>query len=69
MFTDWEVLMTKKAAERATMTIDEAAHVLGVGRASAYEAARRGDLPVLRVGRRWLVSRAGLERFVQGAEA
>lgn len=51
------------------MTIDEAARVLGIGRASAYEAARRGELPTLRVGRRWLVSRAGLERFVQTADA
>ena len=61
--------MAPKNAQRATMSIDEAARVLGIGRASAYEAARRGELPTLRVGRRWLVSRAGLERFVQAADA
>ena len=37
--------MAVKSVQRATMTIDEAARVLGIGRASAYEAARRGELP------------------------
>jgi excisionase family DNA binding protein len=48
-------------AERQTLTIPEAAEVLGIGRGLAYEAARTGELPgVIRVGRRLLVSRARL---------
>ena len=31
----------------AVLTVEEAAKVLRIGRASAYELARRGDLPVL----------------------
>jgi excisionase family DNA binding protein len=40
---------------RATITIAQAAQVLGVGRTAAYEAARRGELPTRRLGRRLLV--------------
>jgi excisionase family DNA binding protein len=46
------------------MTIDEAAATLGVARSSAYEAARRGDLPTLRIGQRLLVPRAALARML-----
>ena len=34
--------------------------MLGISRTSAYEAANRGDIPVLRVGGRWLVPAAKL---------
>ncbi|MGK2964027.1 MAG: helix-turn-helix domain-containing protein [Tepidiformaceae bacterium] len=49
--------------ERGTLTIGEAAQRLGVGKAAAYQAAREDRLPVpvIRVGRRILVSRAALE--------
>jgi excisionase family DNA binding protein len=49
---------------RATMTVEEAAAYLGIGRSAAYEAARSGDLPVIRLGRRLLVPRAALERML-----
>jgi excisionase family DNA binding protein len=52
---------------RQTMTIEEAAKVLGIGRNSAYEAARRGDLPVIRLGRRLLVPRSALEQLLAQA--
>ena len=41
--------------DRPTITVGEAARLLGVSRSSAYEAARRGQIPTLRVGRRLLV--------------
>ncbi len=40
---------------KITGTIPEAAEVLGIGRNQAYEAARRGDIPVIRIGKRYLV--------------
>ena len=40
---------------RAAVTVPEAARLLGVGRTAAYEAARRGELPTRRLGRRLLV--------------
>ena len=40
---------------RVTLTVEEAATLLGLGRSAAYEAARRGQLPTRRLGRRLLV--------------
>jgi excisionase family DNA binding protein len=40
---------------RVTITIEQAAQVLGLGRTAAYDAARRGELPTRRLGRRLLV--------------
>lgn len=40
---------------RLTLSIDEVASVLGLGRTAAYEAARRGDIPSRRLGRRVIV--------------
>ena len=51
--------------ERATYTIEEAAEILGIGRSSAYQAVRSGEIPTVRVGRRLLVPRAALERMLQ----
>lgn len=42
-------------AGRATITVEEAALLLGIGRTAAYEAARRGQLPTRRLGRRLFV--------------
>jgi excisionase family DNA binding protein len=47
-----------------TLTIEECASVLGLSRGSAYEAARTGQIPVLRIGRRLLVPRAKLLRML-----
>lgn len=53
---------------RLTMTVEEAAVALGISRALAYEAARRGEIPVVRIGRRMLVPRAALTRLLEQAE-
>ena len=36
------------------ITVERAGRLLGMGRSAAYEAARRGDLPTIRWGRRLL---------------
>ncbi len=38
-----------------TITVEEAAELLGVSRTSAYRAVGRGEIPVIRIGRRLLV--------------
>jgi excisionase family DNA binding protein len=43
--------------EKLTMTIDEAGVLLGIGRSLAYQLAHEGKLPVIRLGKRFLVSR------------
>jgi excisionase family DNA binding protein len=40
---------------RRTYTVEEAAVLLGISRGSAYAAARRGELPTIRIQRRVLV--------------
>lgn len=55
------------ATEPATMKIEEAARLLGVGRQTAYDLANRGELPgALRLGRRWVISRKALEAWLEG---
>jgi excisionase family DNA binding protein len=49
---------------RLTWTVTEAAELLGISRASAYEAAHRGELPVRVIGRRMLVPRIALLRLL-----
>ena len=50
--------------QRQTLTVEEARRILGIGRNAAYEAVRRGEIPVIRVGRRYLIPRAALELFL-----
>jgi excisionase family DNA binding protein len=49
---------------RLTWTVTEAAKLLGISPTSAYEAARRGELPVRVIGRRMLVPRVALLRLL-----
>ena len=44
-----------EVAKHATITVEEAAALLGLGRSAAYEAVRRGDLPSRRLGRRIVI--------------
>ena len=56
-------------SERLTYTVEEAGRLLGLSRNSTYEAARTGELPTIRLGRRVLVPRAALERLLESAGA
>jgi excisionase family DNA binding protein len=38
-----------------TLTVEQTAKLLGIGRSTAYELVRTGDIPSLRLGRRILV--------------
>lgn len=42
-------------------SIEEAAAALGIGRTAAYEAARVGEIPTIRIGKRLLVPIQALE--------
>lgn len=55
--------------ESLTLTVEQAAKILGLGRNSAYEGVRRGEIPVIKVGKRLLVPRAALEKLLQGGQA
>lgn len=52
-----------------TISIEAAAKRLGIGRNQAYEAAHRGEIPIIKIGRRMLVPRAALDRLLSGQAA
>ncbi len=52
--------------ERRTLTMEEAAKALGISRTSAYALARSGELPVLRLGHRFVVPCAEFDAFLAG---
>lgn len=55
--------------ERMTITIEEAARALGIGRSAAYEGARTGQIPTIRIGKRVLVPVEALKRKLTCASA
>jgi excisionase family DNA binding protein len=59
----------RRHPERRTYTVEEAAHILGIGRNQAYDAAKNGELPTVKLGRRLLVPRDALERLLAGDSA
>jgi excisionase family DNA binding protein len=56
----------EQSGDRLVYSVSEAAALLGISRAFAYELVARGDLPVIRLGRRRLVPRVALRDFVEG---
>ena len=53
--------------ENSTFTVDDVAKILGISRGLAYESARRGDFPVIRIGKRLLIPRAAFEGWLGSA--
>jgi excisionase family DNA binding protein len=52
------------AAERLVYTVPEAGQLLGLSRNASYEAARRGDIPTIRIGRLLVVPKAPFHRML-----
>ncbi|ALD14209.1 hypothetical protein AES38_09560 [Clavibacter capsici] len=55
------------ARTRLTVTVTEAAELLGIGRQSAYAAVRAGEIPSVKIGHRILVPTAQLLALVSAA--
>ena len=56
--------MSKRKPPSGTYTIDEAADRLNISRNSAYAAARRGEIPVIKLGSLLRVPKAKLDRML-----
>jgi excisionase family DNA binding protein len=54
-----------RTAERETLTVPQAGRRLGISRNLAYEAARRGEIPTIRIGRLLLVPKVEFDRLLQ----
>jgi len=52
--------------ERDCMTVEEAGKRIGLSRGGSYSAAKRGELPVLKFGRRLLVPKPAFEEMLRG---
>ena len=61
--------MAVKEVQARTCSVEEAAKTLGIGRSLAYQLARTGDLPVIRLGKRFVVPVERLERMLGGEES
>ena len=55
-----------KRKSSAMAGVEELATVLGVGLNQAYAAVAAGQIPAVRFGRRWLISRKTIDRIVSG---
>jgi excisionase family DNA binding protein len=52
--------------KKRTLTLDEWAREVGIGRSTAHELARANKLPgLIKLGGRYLVSRAVMERMLE----
>jgi excisionase family DNA binding protein len=60
--------MQQTEIQKATLTIEEVAARLGIARSTAFALAKRDALPVpvIRLGRRLVVSRELIERLLAG---
>jgi hypothetical protein len=46
-------------------TVPKAGALLGLGRYASYEAAKKGELPVVRAGKRFIVPIRALEKMLE----
>jgi excisionase family DNA binding protein len=58
--------LTANQLEGRVKTLSEVAALLRISRGSAYEAAKRKEIPTIRIGRRLLVPSDALERMLSG---
>jgi len=49
-----------------TMTVAEAAGLLGISRPAAYECVRRGELRAIRLGHRLVIPRSVVNELIDG---
>jgi excisionase family DNA binding protein len=54
--------------EKLVYSVVEAGRLLGLGRSASYEAARGGELPTIKIGGRYKVPKAALQRLLESAE-
>ena len=51
--------------EPLTVSVPEAGRMLGIGKAAAYAAAHRGEIPTIRLGRLLRVPRRAIEVMLE----
>jgi excisionase family DNA binding protein len=59
----------KMNTERLTITVEEAAILLGLSRNSAYQGIATGEIPHIKVGKRILIPRIAFEKMLGSADS
>ena len=52
-------------AVKPTMQVGDVAKAIGISRAAAYEGVKTGEIPSIRIGRRFLIPTAAVRRMLQ----
>ena len=65
---DPDLAIVRADLQPLTYSVPEVARLLGINRNTAYELAARGELPTVRLGKRVLIVRAGLERLLSSTD-
>lgn len=50
--------------QRLTLSVEETAKLLGIGRNLCYDRVKTGEIPVIKVGKRLLVPRSALQKLL-----
>jgi excisionase family DNA binding protein len=58
-------LVNSSSVDRLAVTVEEAAQLLGVGRATLYRLVMRGEVESFTVGRARRIAIAALERYMR----
>jgi len=51
--------------EKLTLSVEEAAKQLGIGRNLCYDKVKTGEIPVIKIGKRLLVPKKALEKLLE----
>lgn len=54
--------------KRATVSVEDAARILGISRGLAYQMVHEGKLPCLRFGKRMVVPKKALDHLLEEIE-
>ncbi len=57
-----------ETTEKMTVSVNEAAKMLGISRNAAFKAANNGSLPVLKIGKRLLIPKFKLLVLINGEQ-
>lgn len=59
--------IARKSTAPVFHSVEELASYLGISRQGAYSALRRGEIPHIRLGRRFVIPRAAVDEWLRAA--
>ena len=58
----------KESPERRTYTVEDIAHILGIGRTSAYLLVKEGHFKIVRIGNAIRISKRSFDEWLESLE-